>query len=609
VKRTIIVLCVLAILAAFTGCNPDVGDDSGAETTYTVTFDANTTETVTGMPDAQTVKKGGCATSPAADPVRTGYTFAGWYKTAACDAAMSYDFSYSIAESFTLYAKWIASANSCTITFDTGNTDLKVPAYVGTKGSTTNLRNYFTLKYTSYLYSDYSYCIEDVYSDSACTEKSNLYNGSSSSSDITDYTNYSLAGDVTFYVKMYKVTKVILDGNGGTFDNGTLTTKAVKIKSSSVLSTAYANITIKKNGFLFKGWTKNTSTGTLVDGTETVTDSITLHAVWTTINTDLDGWWIGTSSGNSYSLFLNTTACTGMSMSSAGSASLEIYDGSLKIGNTTYTYTLNGGTLTVNGVSYTHPSEEMTANGSTDAVYYYNDYLITLKNDATFVMTYVRNTGLTASGKWNIKESVITLLDSNLKKITDLNSASLVDFAKYGGNYYNYAGTSEKNQCDAYSIYLGTDGTFTLYLYDSSVSGKWYVAGGIFRFLYPGETTYFDNVMIVSGTKFTGYGKETLTQGSAKGTLNHFTSDSALFGKWSTEVSGVLMSFLFNQEGDGKMTTEQGGASSVTPMYYTVLNNQIYFFMYESMSLMISPYTISGNSLTLTNASVTLTKE
>ena len=39
VKRTIIVLCALAILAAFTGCNPDVGDDSGAETTYTVTFE------------------------------------------------------------------------------------------------------------------------------------------------------------------------------------------------------------------------------------------------------------------------------------------------------------------------------------------------------------------------------------------------------------------------------------------------------------------------------------------------------------------------------------------------------------------------------------------
>ena len=39
------------------------------------------------------------------------------------------------------------------------------------------------------------------------------------------------------------------------------------------------------------------------------------HAVWTTINTDLDGWWIRTSSGNSYSLFLNTTACTGMIVS------------------------------------------------------------------------------------------------------------------------------------------------------------------------------------------------------------------------------------------------------------------------------------------------------
>ena len=53
--------------------------------------------------DPITVEKGKTATKPA-DPTETGYLFQGWYKEAACTNA--FDWSKSVNESITLYAKW-----------------------------------------------------------------------------------------------------------------------------------------------------------------------------------------------------------------------------------------------------------------------------------------------------------------------------------------------------------------------------------------------------------------------------------------------------------------------------------------------------------------------
>ncbi len=53
-----------------------------ATDTYTVTFDAQGGSTVA----SQDVAKNGKVTKPT-DPTRTGYTFGGWYKEAACTTA------------------------------------------------------------------------------------------------------------------------------------------------------------------------------------------------------------------------------------------------------------------------------------------------------------------------------------------------------------------------------------------------------------------------------------------------------------------------------------------------------------------------------------------
>ncbi|MDR0425340.1 MAG: InlB B-repeat-containing protein, partial [Clostridiales Family XIII bacterium] len=85
-------------------------------TVYTVTFNAAGGAPV---PAAQTVLEGGNATRPAADPVRAGYTFDGWYLG---DATTAFNFTgEAISGDITLTARWtpvVPPVTSYTVTFD-----------------------------------------------------------------------------------------------------------------------------------------------------------------------------------------------------------------------------------------------------------------------------------------------------------------------------------------------------------------------------------------------------------------------------------------------------------------------------------------------------------
>lgn len=77
-----------------------------------LTFDANTTDTVNGMPAAQTqITYGGTATAPETVPARESgsdqytYVFGGWYADPEC--TQEFDFSTALTENWTVvYAKW-----------------------------------------------------------------------------------------------------------------------------------------------------------------------------------------------------------------------------------------------------------------------------------------------------------------------------------------------------------------------------------------------------------------------------------------------------------------------------------------------------------------------
>ena len=78
---------------------PSQGGDTYVTPTYVVTFDSNGGSSVA----MQTVKEDGVAHEPAA-PTKDGFEFSGWYTSKS--SAYPYDFSDSVYEDMTLYAKW-----------------------------------------------------------------------------------------------------------------------------------------------------------------------------------------------------------------------------------------------------------------------------------------------------------------------------------------------------------------------------------------------------------------------------------------------------------------------------------------------------------------------
>ena len=76
--------------------------------TYAVTYDKNTTDTVSNMPSNQTKIKGINLNLSSNIPKRTGYTFKGWSKTASGTKAYEAGGSYTDDNAITLYAIWEA---------------------------------------------------------------------------------------------------------------------------------------------------------------------------------------------------------------------------------------------------------------------------------------------------------------------------------------------------------------------------------------------------------------------------------------------------------------------------------------------------------------------
>ena len=79
--------------------------------TYKVTFDTNGGSEVSG----QTVEWNKLAAKPETEPVKEGFTFAGWYADKDCKT--EYDFKTAVKADVTIYAKW--TINSYKVTFDT----------------------------------------------------------------------------------------------------------------------------------------------------------------------------------------------------------------------------------------------------------------------------------------------------------------------------------------------------------------------------------------------------------------------------------------------------------------------------------------------------------
>ena len=185
------------------------------------------------------------------DPIRSGYTFTGWYTDSSC--TILYDFSSKVTSDFTLYAGW--SVATCTVSFNanggvlTDDTNQTVSS-----GSTVTQPSNPTRN---------EYDFTGWYTDIDCTNKYDFENQITSS--FTLYAGWE--------IKNYTVS---FNANGGTLTSNTIQTvsSGSKVTEPSIPT---------RSGYAFTGWYTNTSCTSLYDFNSQTTSDFTLYAGWKTL--------------------------------------------------------------------------------------------------------------------------------------------------------------------------------------------------------------------------------------------------------------------------------------------------------------------------------------
>ena len=177
-------------------------------------------------------------------PTRTGYTFGGWYKEAACTNKIS-DAEYTPTGDITVYAKW--TANTYTVTYDYNNA-------TGGKGDNSKQVTYDS-KYGTLPSPIRAYTITfDSKGGSACnnqTAKWNFEGWKNGNTKVTSDTTVTTASDHTLNASW----------SGGT----------ISLPTPS------------KTGYTFAGWYTDEKYTNQVDNKTTYTLATTLYAKWTAI--------------------------------------------------------------------------------------------------------------------------------------------------------------------------------------------------------------------------------------------------------------------------------------------------------------------------------------
>ena len=150
---------------------------------------------------AQIVKDGEPVRTPETAPVRTDYSFGGWFTDAACTAA--YDGTQGVTADTTLYAKWDKTkTGESTYTFEAELTDLtgkSGPGFSGTSAETNMIVSQEGMgasgdRYISYLYQMGNSVEFYIYSDEAVSDVTFVASLSAEMADFTiDPSNYTIS--------------------------------------------------------------------------------------------------------------------------------------------------------------------------------------------------------------------------------------------------------------------------------------------------------------------------------------------------------------------------------------------------------------------------------
>ena len=208
---------------------------------YKVTFDTDGGSKVSG----QTVEWNKLAAKPETEPVKEGYTFAGWYADKDCKT--EYDFATAVKADVTIYAKW--TINSYKVTFDTnGGSEVS--------GQTVEWNKLAAKPETEPVKEGFTFA--GWYTDKECNTEYNF--------------EATVKADVTIYAKWtinsYKVTFNSLGGSN--------------IASQKVVYNDMAKIPespVRKNCG-FGGWYTDKSFTEQYDFSKPVTQNVKLYAKW-----------------------------------------------------------------------------------------------------------------------------------------------------------------------------------------------------------------------------------------------------------------------------------------------------------------------------------------
>jgi uncharacterized repeat protein (TIGR02543 family) len=276
-----------------------------AANTNTVTYDSQLGSAVS----AGSFTTGGSLTLPATNPVRAGYSFAGWFTAATGGTALQSPYSPSATAGITLYAQW--TANSNTVTYSTQG------------GSTVAAGSFNT---------DSSFTLAAAPNRTGYTFAGWFTAASGGTALQSPYSPSATAG-ITLYAQWTANTyNVTYDSQlGSAVAAGTFTTAGtVSLPSSNP----------NRTGYIFAGWFPAASGGTALTSPYTpgITNDITLYAHWTAIG---------------YSVTYNASTATG---------------GSVPTDSTTYnignTITVLGNTGTLARTGYTFAGWTSASDGS-----------------------------------------------------------------------------------------------------------------------------------------------------------------------------------------------------------------------------------------------------
>lgn len=231
--------------------------------TYTVKFNSNGGSSV----PSQIVESGQKVSKPA-DPIRTGYTFVGWYTNSRLTSA--YNFNTAVTRNLTLYAKWTVEIPSeFTVKFETNGGNVIADQIVKRGGTVVRpadpVRD--------------GYVFEGWYADDQFNQ---FYNFSATvSKNITLYARWA-------DMSKHSVTFVLNDGSMGAYEMQVVENEEKAVRPQKDPS---------RENYRFTGWYTDETAVDEYNFSSEVTGDLTLYAGWGSPDENSEGVYNATSGG------------------------------------------------------------------------------------------------------------------------------------------------------------------------------------------------------------------------------------------------------------------------------------------------------------------------